>query len=186
MLLHPGCQILSVFGIWTGNAQRVLSSLIAELVEYTAEKALLPFISLAYVGKGAPFRWKCDCVNSCVGKDSALGIPLTKTKREQYALSSMCPWTHLFPSIPYCSSCASPMVRTDQGTDCKQGLDWWNRGEGRGATDKLSTVALETKLWCIISLCANEQGYEYFPFQSLWSFSHYFSFAWWFSLWSLE
>jgi len=116
----------------------------------------------------APFRWKPDCGNSGVGRDSALGIPLTETKREQCALSSVWLWTHFFP---FCSSCASPMVRTDQDTDCKQGLDWWNRGEGRRATEKLSAVSLETKMCCMISLCADEQQYQYSPFQSLWFFS---------------
>lgn len=143
----------------------VRSPIITKLAEYIAERELLPFISP--VGKGAPFRWKHDCGNGCVGRDSAPGMPLMKPKREQRALSSAWPWTHLFPSIPYCSSCAFPRVRTDQGTDGKQGLGWWNRRE---ATEKLSTVALETELWCIVSLCTDEQWCRYCPFQSLWPF----------------
>lgn len=151
MLLHPGCQILSVFGVWTGNAWRLHSPLITELGEYIAERELLPFISLAYVGKGAPFRWKPDCGNSCVGRFCSRNT--TDKIREgtmctlfSMAMDPFIPFHRLLLLICHGEDRPKHWLQTETG------LVEWRRGK-RGHWEIIHCGLRDEAVMCHFSLC---------------------------------
>lgn len=150
--LHLGCQIISVFGIWTGNAQGVHFTLIPELAEYIAERDTAINFTGMHWWKGTiqveTRLWEQLCRRRSCSKN-----PLTKTWENSVHSLGEVPFIpfHLLLLLMCLSLCEDrPRYWLQTGT----GLVEWRRGK--------------RALWGVLHCGSRDQAVLY-----------HFSLCWW-------